>query len=41
MLGEYLGHGAERVVFEDRRNPNRVIKIGNGLNAEDAITNFD
>ena len=41
MLGEYLGRGAERMVFEDRRNPNRVIKIGGGLNAEQNIKDFD
>lgn len=41
MLGEYVGRGAERQVFTDRRNPDRVIKIGGGLNGEEKITDFD
>lgn len=41
MLGEYVGHGAERQVFTDRRYPGRVIKIGGGLNGETKIQNFD
>lgn len=41
MRGKYIGHGAERTVFEDKRYPNRVIKIGGGLNADEKITDFD
>lgn len=43
MLGEYVGKGAERQVFDDRRFPvgRRVIKIGGGVNGEEKIYNFD
>lgn len=41
MLGEYIGRGAERQVFTDRRYPGRLIKIGGGLNGQERIQDFE
>lgn len=41
MLGDYIGRGAERTVYQDLRNSNRVLKITDGGSPDVQITNQD
>ena len=40
MLGDYIGSGAERTVYQDLRNNNRVLKITDGGADDVQITNI-
>lgn len=40
MLGDYIGNGAERTVYQDLRNNNRVLKITDGGADDVQITNI-
>lgn len=39
MIGDYIGRGAERTVYQDLRNSNRVLKITDGGSPDVQITN--
>ena len=39
MIGDYVGRGAERTVYQDLRNSNRVLKITDGGSPDVQITN--
>lgn len=39
MMGDYIGRGAERTVYQDLRNNNRVLKITDGGSPDVQITN--
>ena len=39
MIGDYVGRGAERTVYQDLRNNNRILKITDGGSPDVQITN--
>ena len=41
MIGNYIGRGAERTVYQDLRNSNRVLKITDGGSPDVQITNSE